>query len=232
MNCNAQFKQGRGGTLLPVQHQHAKSRAATNDGHEPRFFLNSYHPLCETEDGRNIAAQHNIPPFADFSIRREPDFQNPFPSVTGLCRCDMLVGQVEEGDFIVYVTVRSAGPRRLVAILQVLHKMSNHAAAADWYRRKGLSLPTNCVVHGNDALPISLAVLPPNFATYAAWKAGYCWRSENYPSFLICRAIGGPELVNPPIVPGNVFGGQFPNTRSPKQLTKGQFAKLRRILMP
>lgn len=195
-----------------------------------RFFLNSYHPLCETEQGRAVAAQHRIPPFVDYSIRREPDFQHPFPSITGLCRCDLLVGRAEEGDFIAYVTVKSAGPRRLVAILQVLHKMPTHAAAADWYRREGLDLPTNCVVPGNDALPISLAVPPNSFTTYAAWKAGYRWRSEHYPSFLICRAVGGPELVNPPLVPEGIFGALFPNTRSPKHLTKAEFAKLRRLL--
>jgi hypothetical protein len=196
----------------------------------PRFFLNSYHPLGETEQGRMVATHHRIPPFVDYSIRREPDFQNPFPSVTGLCRCDMLVGQAEAGDFIAYVTVKSAGPRRLVAILQVLHKMPSHAAAADWYRREGLDLPTNCVVHGNDALPIALAVPPKNFTTYAAWKAGYRWRSEHYSSFLICRAVGGPELVNPPLVPDGIFGRQFPNTRSPKLLTGREFAQLRKLL--
>ena len=62
-----------------------------------QFFLNSYHPLCETEQGRMVVAQYRIPPFVDYSIRREPDLQNPFPSITGLCRCDMLVGQAEEG---------------------------------------------------------------------------------------------------------------------------------------
>lgn len=195
-----------------------------------RFYLNSYHPLGETEQGIMVAVQNRIPHFVDYSIRREPDFQNPFPSVTGLCRCDMFVGQAEAGDFIAYVTVKSAGPRRIVAILQVLHKMPSHAAAADWYRREGLDLPTNCVVHGNDALPIALAVPPKNFTTYAAWKAGYRWRSEHYPSFLICRAVGGPELVNPPLVPDGIFGAPFPNTRSPKQLTKTDFTKLRRLL--
>lgn len=207
-----------------------KLESDTESQRVPHYFLNSYHPLCETEQGRRVVTQHRIPPFVDYSIRREPDFQNPFPSVTGLCRCDMLVGQANEGDFIAYVTVKSAGPRRLVAILQVLRKMPNHTAAADWYRRKGLGLPTNCVVLGNDALPISQAVPPTNYTTYAAWKAGYRWRSEHYPSFLICRAVNGPELVNPPLVSENVFGGPFPNTRSPKQIDKGHFVKLRQLV--
>ena len=128
------------------------------------------------------------------------------------------------------MTVKSAGPRRLVAMLQVLHKMPNHAAAADWYRREGLDLPMNCVVPGNDALLLSLAVPPANFTNYAAWKAAYRWRAKHYPPFLICRAVGGPELINPPVVPEDAFGRQFPNTRSPKQVTRREFTKLRQLL--
>src|SRR5580704_9062485 len=129
------------------------------------FFLNSFHPLCETEKGREICQREKIPHFVDYSIRREPDFESRFPSVTGLCRCDKLIGQAKEDDFIAYVTVKSAGSRRAVAILQVLHKLKNHSEGADWYYRNRLQLPRNCVVRNNDALPFSLAVPPPNFTT-------------------------------------------------------------------
>jgi len=194
------------------------------------FFLNSYHPLCEFRKGREISMQTKTPPFVDNSIRREPDFQHRFPSISGLCRCDKLVGQVQERDFIAYVTVKSAGPRRLVAILQVLHKMPNHSAAADWYRRKGLDLPSNCVVPGNPALPLTHAVPANPTTTHKEWDALYRWRSEQYPSFLICWPVGGPELIDPPLVPEDMFGRPFPNTRSPKQLTEAEFGKLRRML--
>jgi hypothetical protein len=193
------------------------------------YFLNSFHPLCKNEAGWKICQYHKIPPFIDYSIRREPDFENPFPSITGLCRCDKLVGQAEENDFIAYVTVKSAGPRRLVAILQVLHKLKNHSEAADWYRRNRLPLPRNCVVRDNDALPLSLAVPPLNFTTFRRWCLAYVRRSRQYPSFLICRAICGPELYNPPLVPENIFDRPFPNTRSPKRLTEKEFAKLKQL---
>jgi hypothetical protein len=196
---------------------------------ETKLFLNSFHPLCETEKGRQICQHHNIPPFVDYSIRREPDFESLFPSITGLCRCDKLIGQIAENDFVAYVTVKSAGPRRLVAILQVLHKLKNHAEGADWYRRKGLPLPRNCVVHGNDALDMSLATAPPRFTTYKNWSLIYILRSRRHPSFLVCRAVYRPELHNPPVVPENIFERPFPNTRSPKQLTEKEFNKLRRL---
>lgn len=202
----------------------AVSRRAT------KFFLNSYHPLCETQEGRDIATRHGIPPFVDFSIRREPDFQNPFPSVTGLCRCNKLVGPAESGDFIAYITVKSAGPRRLVALLQVLHKFPHHAAAAEWYRSKGLDLPSNCIVPRNEALPLELAARPGNFTTYEEWVSAYRWRARMYPSFLICRAVGGPELSDPPLITDNFFGRAFPNKRSPRALTETEFNKLRRLL--
>ncbi|HEY3931073.1 MAG TPA: hypothetical protein VGM58_01745 [Verrucomicrobiae bacterium] len=194
-----------------------------------QYFLNSFHPLCKNENGQQICRQHNIHPFVDYSIRREPDFESLFPSITGLCRCNKLIGQVKENDFVAYVTVKSAGPRRLVAILQVLHKLKNHSEGADWYHRNRLSLPRNCVVRDNDALPLSLAIPPPNFTTYKDWSLGYVWRAKHYPSFLVCKAICGPELNTPPFVPENIFGRPFPNTRSPKQLTEKEFNKLRQL---
>jgi hypothetical protein len=212
---------------LPVRRPTSPSYAPRS---ETRYFLNSYHPLCETEAGRRIAVEHGVPPFVDYSIRREPDFQNEYPSITGLCRCDKLVGQVQEGDFIAYVTVLKAGPRRLVAILKVLHKLRTHEVAADWYRRKQLPLPTNCVVPENSALPLSLAVLPSPSTKHEDWELGYEARAKSYPTFLICRAVEGPNLSDPPIVEHTIFGRPFPNTRSPKRLTEGEFTKLRQLL--
>jgi len=195
-----------------------------------QFFLNSFRPLCETTRGRQICEQNKIPPFVDYSIRREPDFESIFPSITGLCRCDLLISQANENDYVAYVTVKNMGVRHLVAIVQVLHKLKNHTEGADWYRRNRLPLPRNCVVRGNDALPLSLAGLPPKFYNYKKWSLGYVCRAKCYPAFLICRAICGPELYNPPNVPENIFGRPFPNTRSPKRLSEKEFKKLKTLL--
>jgi hypothetical protein len=153
-----------------------------------------------------------------------------FPSITGLCRCNKLVSPAQEGDCIVYVTVRHAGERRLVAVLQVLHKLENHAQAADWYRRNRLPLPTNCVVPGNPPLPLARAGQAANDLTYQEWANAYHWRAAQYPSFLVCRAIHGPELHKPPVVPDNLLGRAFPNTRSPKLLSEREFRTLCRLL--
>jgi hypothetical protein len=56
-----------------------------------RIFLNSYHPLCETRRGQEIIQESGLPPFIDAPIRREPDFECEYPSVSGLCRLDKLV---------------------------------------------------------------------------------------------------------------------------------------------
>lgn len=214
MNCLSPKR-----TLRDSQKKREAAQALTGDFRErcvPRisrseaaYFLNSFHPLCETETGRVVVKQQGVPPFVDFSIRREPDFQNPFPSITGLCRCDRLVGQAEEGDMVAYVTVKSAGPRRLVAVLRVVHKLRSHSDAADWYRREGLSIPSNCVVPGNPPIPASLAGQTLAAASYQQWEQVYQDRARDYPSFLICKAVSGPELFNPPVVPDNIFGGSF-----------------------
>ncbi len=195
----------------------------------PEYYLNSYHPLGETQEGKRIVQKESLPPFIDASIRREPDFQSPYPSITGLCRCNRLVGPAKTGDFIAYVTAKRDGVRQMVAILQVVEKLSNHQEAAAWYRRKRLSLPRNCMVAENPALPLALAVPPPGVTNHSEWDASYKWRAENYPSFLICKPLE-LNLYDPPVVPETIFGHSFPNTQVPKRLSAEDFSKLKNLL--
>lgn len=45
-----------------------------------RFRLNSYTPLCFNKMGRIAIQKYAFPPYVDSSCRREPDFQNEYPS--------------------------------------------------------------------------------------------------------------------------------------------------------
>ena len=68
-------------------------------------FLNTFIPLAYNEFGRSNARSHNLPPFIDGSCRREPDFQNPFPAITQLCRPGKLVPRLSVGDLVIYLTI-------------------------------------------------------------------------------------------------------------------------------
>ena len=89
---------------------------------------------------------------------------------------------------------------------------------------------SKALLSGNEALAIELAGPPANPISYKDWSDAYRWHANAYPSCLVCRAITVPELANPPVVSEDLFAQPFPNTRSPKQLTAAEFAKLRRLL--
>ena len=56
----------------------------------PNYYLNSYAPLVSTAAGRKAWELHELPPFIDGSIRREPDLEHEFPSISCLCRAGKL----------------------------------------------------------------------------------------------------------------------------------------------
>lgn len=198
---------------------------------ETYYFLNSYHPLGETKAGRIICDKYNLQPYIDFSIRREPDFESKRPSISGLCRCNKLIKPAQKGDRIAYVTVKKAGKRRLVALLEVLEKCADHEKAKEWYGNQGIPLPSNCVVAGNPCLPLKVAVPSRGFTSYENWCNVYLERARNCPAFLICRYICQPRLNDPPILPEDIFKRPFPNTRSPKKISKSEFEQLRRLMV-
>lgn len=52
----------------------------------PWLYVNSLRPLAAAPEGMDALAKHGLPPFADGSIRREPDLEHPVPAITCLCR--------------------------------------------------------------------------------------------------------------------------------------------------
>ena len=70
----------------------------------PVAYLVSYAPLVSSKTGREVSRLHSIPPFVDGSIRREPDLQHKYPSVSCLCRTDKFAPRLRVGDFVAYLT--------------------------------------------------------------------------------------------------------------------------------
>lgn len=73
---------------------------------EPRLYLTTYHPLVVTAAGRRASDKHNLPPFVDGAIRREPDLEHEWPSITCLCRGEQFAPRLRVGDHVVYMTVK------------------------------------------------------------------------------------------------------------------------------
>jgi len=179
-------------------------------------FLATFQPLIRTLAGRTAAQRYNLPPFIDGSCRREPDFESPFPSITATCRPGKFAPRLQVGDRVAFLTVKGkyAGDQapgwRLVAVLRVSHRFSDHNEAAGWYARQGCPVPSNCLVNDNPAKPFELTNGNPppevkkrvsaesNFRlAIRLWDATYRRRVEVWPVFLATKAEF-LELISPP----------------------------------
>ncbi len=52
------------------------------------IFLNSFRPLIRYPEGQQAILAFHLPPFIDYSCRREPDFMSTYPSISALCRVE------------------------------------------------------------------------------------------------------------------------------------------------
>lgn len=215
--------------------------------------LNSFHPLCETKIGQNAIANYNFPPFIDASCRREPDFENSFPSITALCRQEKFAPQLYPNDIVVYMTVKGKwftdfDHHRIIAILEVIDRKETHLQAKSWYTSKGLTIPANCMVGDNPPHPFLETAGRyenqkdiKNFLTYSPekqnvigdrivklWDNEYLQKSKKWGTFIITKPIY-INLTNPPIFTDqdihNIFNKKI-NTRTPKKLTPIEFKEV------
>lgn len=207
----------------------------------PHLYINSFHPLAKTRGGRAAAERHGLPPFIDGSIRREPDFQHPNPVITCLCRAGRFAPRLDEGDHVVYLTVKEAGPQRLVAVLVVERLFPSHERAAEWFRERDMPLPVNLMVPGNPARPIDQSVRATIGGSdgaksgggqgeeaqrhrgcarseHAAWNAEYLARAAKHPRVVGCSKLHCDPHASAPIVTDDdlsaVFG-KVPSTQNP-----------------
>lgn len=212
----------------------------------PRWYLNTYAPLVASKAGRIASLKHGIPPFVDGSIRREPDLEHTFPSISCLCRGAMFAPRLRIGDTVGYMTRKGRcgdvpeRHRRLTAILQVLEVLPSHEEAATWYRSRGLPLPNNCMLPGNPAKPIdhSHRIHEDNRRLddrrlARVWDAGYRLRASLYGDFVVCHALFRDLSWNAPIVEESMFlaaFGRVPATRNPGSLPQKQFQRFLDLL--
>jgi hypothetical protein len=138
------------------------------------IHLVKYSPLNSTEAGQRAVARFGLPPYADGSCRREPDFESQHPSITALCRRSLFAPHLKEGDEVLYLTVKdfygkTFKHRRVVAVLKVLKRFDSQSDAARWYAAQGENLPSNCMVLGN----------PPPDTPLGNWMTAHGFRRQS-----------------------------------------------------
>ena len=219
-------------------------------GNPARLFLNTYTPLAASRAGRCASATESLPPFIDGSILREPDLENERPAITCLCRADKFAPRLAIGDVVVYMTAqrrwRKEGEpvpephRRLVAVLRVSCLFDSHERAADWYADRKMTIPSNCMVKGNNANPLTWSHRITRFGCamsdgklQATWDKAYRRRAERFGRVVICEPLfcslswDAPAVTNADLV--EVFG-RVPGTQNPGALPIGYLNKLARHL--
>jgi hypothetical protein len=213
-----------------------------NANREPRFFLNSYRPLIATPVGRIASERHEIPPFVDGSIRREPDLQHQWPTISCLCRAGLFAPRLCVNDFVTYITVKGAerGQRRLTAVLKVMHVFDSHDDAARWFRERNIPLPSNCMVKGNPALPLGKSLGKSRTcregcgqALHREWDAGYRQRADDNGRFVVCQPLFIDLSWEAPIVDDAHLHAAFdriPVTRNPPSLPWSGLHRLVQLL--
>ena len=192
-------------------------------------YINTYRPLINNRFGKQAQQKHRHPPFADASCRREPDFESEFPSISALCRAHMFAPRLHEGDRVIYLTKKGSGikgMRHLVAALEVVSRFENHKNASAWYLQRGLPIPSNCLVRGNE--PLSIDHTDHHQKNVELWDLSYQLRARKNGTFLVCKSIA-KELYDPRAISDNelrsIFG-RIPATRTPPAVKNVEFEDL------
>lgn len=192
--------------------------------------LVTYEPLCMKAKGRKIVAENPlVKPYFDASFRREPSFECKYPGITSLCRKSKLAPLLQVGDRVVYITKKDYYGQnvknwRVVAILEVEYVMQSHQEAANWYKDKGVPLPSNCIIEGNKRLTINETSVTSE-KKIKKFEGGYQQRVKEIPQYNICRKIKS-EFETPKIITEQdmkIIFNKIPGTQNPKNLDEQQF---------
>lgn len=211
-----------------------------------RVFVVTYTPLVTSRHGREASERHELPPFIDGSIRREPDLEHQYPSISCLCRAGKFVPRLAEGDRVAYLARRGRYGQeplrhwRLTAVLRVIAVFATHAKAAAWYRARSLPLPSNCMVPGNEAVPLerSHRMTPYTGCTAGArlhrlWDAAYRRRARDWPAMVACEPLYRELSWQAPVVHRDHLVGAFgrvPGTQNPTAFPAVELSRLMRQL--
>jgi len=191
--------------------------------------LVTFQPICFKKKGLDAVQKFNFPPYIDGSCRREPDFENSFPSISALCRGNKFAPTLKKGDKAIYLSKKgnyNLGFKhwKLVAILEVVERFETHEAAALWYSKQNLKLPNNCMVENSHHLSLEET---SGFwgMDVNEWNNYYLEKSKSYPVFLACKSIY-LELHNPLTITEEdmelIYGRSNPSTQNPPKLSTEQ----------
>ena len=196
-------------------------------------FLTSFTPLCRTKKGREAIKNYGLKPYIDGSCRREPDFENVYPAITGLCRPGF-VKRLSSKDLVIYITnKKEIGSHNLVAILQVIEIVDSHTEAEKWYKNMNVPMPNNIMVKGNKPMPLDMThqktkcVKCVNGAkTIEEWDAEYVKRAQDSPKVAICKIWENYLFLDqPPEITKEDFLKVFkriPGTQTPPKLKENE----------
>ncbi|MFZ2205504.1 MAG: hypothetical protein WAV23_02855 [Minisyncoccia bacterium] len=202
-----------------------------------KVLLSSYYPLRHTAEGKKAVQLHELKPYIDGSCRREPDFESKLPSITSLCRKEKLIGRLDEGDIVIYITNGGKGRRKLVAILEVFKIFDSHIQAATYFNSVGIVLPNNCIVDGNLCKPYNQTHgMVSCYNEWGnmdinLWDAEYKKRARDLGKFAICKVWKNELELNKPRNISNkeltkIFG-RIPGTMNPPKLTDEEWGKFK-----
>lgn len=210
------------------------------------IYLVSYRPLIDFKQGREAVVRHGYPPFVDSSCRREPDLQHDYPSITAICRRKPLAPRLQVGDRVVFVAGKGdylgfGQPHwRLSAILDVTERFEDHDSAAEWYQAQDLPLPSNCVVDGNEPLPLEVTAAEYTIngkkhrpTSVEEWDDEYLAGARDSGVFLVTKPVF-LELQRPPIITERdatdiISGSGMPNARAIAVLDDAAFEKMTKM---
>ncbi|HRX97087.1 MAG TPA: hypothetical protein P5514_09100, partial [Bacteroidales bacterium] len=190
---------------------------------------------------------NNLPLFVDGSCRREPDFQNPFPAITQLCRPGKLVPRLNIGDLVIYITRSgfyglSYSHWKFIGILEVIEIANDHLAAVPFYQTKQIPISQNIFCHQTSPNPLNLTHGKCGFQhkdftpqqIVSLWNKGYIGRAKDHPQIVITKVWNDSlNINNPPIITHvmmqNIFG-RIPGTQNPPAISQNEWINFRNVM--
>jgi hypothetical protein len=208
------------------------------------IYLNTFTPLAINKYGKESAKKNNLPLFIDGSCRREPDFENPRPAITQLCRPQKLVTRLKKNDLIIYITKAGKyGTKethwKLISILEVIDLLPDHNSALAYYEQQKLPVSQNIICEKTVPLPLdhTHGINSNNTSNLDAteviyqWDRQYKYRAIKYPKVAITQVWNGIiNLDNPPAISHAMMQSIFrriPGTQNPPELEAVEWQNFR-----
>jgi hypothetical protein len=210
-------------------------------------YLNTFAPICANKFGRNSVTENNLPHFIDGSCRREPDFENPFPAITQLCRPGKLVTRLKLRDIIIYLTKKGNYGNdyphwRFIAILEVIDIYPNHQSAARSYLNNNIQTSQNIFCDKTNPFNLNMTHGICGFkhrnlsSTHIIhiWNEFYKKRSIDFSKCAKTKVWQEHlYLENPDVITHETMMEIFnriPGTQTPPKLTDAEWSNFRRIM--